>query len=95
MRIKTHPGEVLKEEFISPLSLSARHLASELCIPHTRITDILKEKRTVTADTAIRFATYFGTTPEFWMSLQAEHDLSKEMSLHAQEYESIPALAFG
>ncbi|WP_448203201.1 HigA family addiction module antitoxin [Azospirillum sp. sgz302134] len=76
MRIKTHPGEVLREEFMEPLDLSANALALALRVPVTRITEILHERRSITADTALRLARYFGTTPEFWLNLQSAHDLS-------------------
>lgn len=75
-RIRTHPGEVLREEFMSPLGLSAHGLAMALRVPATRIGEIVKERRSVTADTALRLSRYFGTTPEFWLSLQQAHDLS-------------------
>ena len=77
-RIRTHPGEVLREEFMKPLGLSANRLATELRVPATRIGDIIRDEkpRSVTADTALRLARYLGTTAEFWMSLQANHDLS-------------------
>ena len=77
MRIKTHPGEILREEFMVPLGLSANALATALRIPATRIGEIIKENRSVTADTALRLARYFGTTPQFWLALQSAHDLSK------------------
>ena len=75
-RIHTHPGEVLAEEFMKPLGLSARALAAELDVPANRITEIIRQRRGVTADTAIRLARRFGTTPRFWMNLQVAHDLS-------------------
>ena len=77
-RIHTHPGEVLREEFMKPISLSANALALALRVPATRIGDILRAEkpRAVTADTAIRLARYFGTTPEFWLNLQTAYDLS-------------------
>jgi addiction module HigA family antidote len=77
-RIRTHPGEVLREEFMKPLGLSANALALALRVPATRIGDILRAEkpRAVTADTAIRLARYFGTTPEFWLNLQSAYDLS-------------------
>lgn len=76
MRIGTHPGEVLREEFVEPLGLSANALAMALRVPTSRMTEILRERRGITADTAMRLARYFGTTPQFWMNLQANHDLS-------------------
>lgn len=76
MRIRTHPGEVLREEFMKPLGLSASALALALRVPANRINDIARERRGVTADTALRLSRYFGTTPEFWLNLQAAHELS-------------------
>jgi addiction module HigA family antidote len=78
MRITTHPGEVLLEEFMVPLGLSANALAMELHVPATRIGEIIRAKkpRAVTPDTALRLGRYFGTTPEFWINLQAAYDLS-------------------
>jgi addiction module HigA family antidote len=70
-----HPGEILREEFLVPLGLSAHALAQALRVPATRINDIVNERRSITADTALRLARYFGTTPEFWMNLQAAFDL--------------------
>ena len=75
-RIRTHPGEVLAEEFMKPTGLSARALAAELDVPANRISEIIRQRRGVTADTAIRLARRFGTTPRFWMNLQVAHDLS-------------------
>ncbi|MDJ0945739.1 MAG: HigA family addiction module antitoxin [Kiloniellales bacterium] len=76
-RITTHPGEVLKEEFLVPLGMSANKLAQAIGVPANRVTTILHGRRNVTPDTALRLARFFGTTPEFWMNLQASHDLSK------------------
>jgi addiction module HigA family antidote len=70
-----HPGEMLREEFMKPLGLSANALAMELRVPVTRITEILRERRGITADTALRLARYFSMTPEFWMRLQMDYDL--------------------
>ena len=77
-RIRTHPGEVLREEFMKPLGLSANALALALLVPATRIGDILRRDRprAASADTALRLARYFGTTAEFWLNLQAACDLS-------------------
>ena len=77
MRIRTHPGEILREEFLVPLGLSARRLAEDLHIPANRLTEIIRGHRGVTADTAQRLARRFGTTPQFWMNLQTSHDLSR------------------
>ena len=70
-----HPGETLREDFLRPLGLTANRLAIELQVPVTRVNDIVRGKRAITADTALRLARYFGTTPQFWMNLQASYDL--------------------
>lgn len=70
-----HPGEILREEFLMPLHLSANAVARRLSVPAPRINDIVRERRGVTSDTALRLARYFGTTPEFWLNLQASYDL--------------------
>jgi addiction module HigA family antidote len=75
--VTVHPGEVLSEEFLKPLDLSANALALALRVPATRIGAIVKGERPVTADTALRLARFFGTSPEFWVNLQAMHDLTK------------------
>ncbi|HUB16719.1 MAG TPA: HigA family addiction module antitoxin [Acetobacteraceae bacterium] len=76
-RVTTHPGEVLAEEFLKPLGLSVNALAMALRVPATRMGAIVKGERAVTADTALRLARFFGTSPEFWVNLQAMHDLTK------------------
>ena len=76
MRIAIHPGEILREEFLIPLGLSARRLAAEIKTPQNRLSDLIRGRRGMTADTAIRLARRFGTTPQFWMNLQSNHDLS-------------------
>ena len=70
-----HPGEILREEFIKPHGLSSRKLAQELGVPAPRINDIVLERRGITADTALRLAKFFGTTPKFWMNLQVSYEL--------------------
>lgn len=75
-RVTTSPGEMLREEFLTPLALSANALSLALRVPANRITAILKEERGVTADTAMRLARYFGTSARFWLNLQQAHDLS-------------------
>ena len=69
------PGEILLKEFIEPLNLSQNKLARDLDVPVGRINDIIRKKRAITPDTALRFAVYFRTTPEFWMNLQSRYDL--------------------
>jgi addiction module HigA family antidote len=70
-----HPGEVLMEEFIRPMSLSQNRLALDIGVHPRRINEIVQRKRSVTADTALRLARYFGTSPQFWLGLQADYDL--------------------
>jgi addiction module HigA family antidote len=70
-----HPGEILREEFLAPLGMSAHELALALRVPATRINDIVNEKRGITADTALRLSRYFGTTAKFWLNLQASYEL--------------------
>jgi addiction module HigA family antidote len=76
-RVTAHPGEVLSEEFLKPLEMSINALSIALRVPATRIGAIVKCERAVTADTALRLARFFDTSPEFWMNLQAMHDLTK------------------
>lgn len=76
MRIRTHPGTILKEEFMAPLGLTANALSLALRVPANRIGAIIKGERAVSADTALRLARYFGTTAQFWLNLQTAHDLS-------------------
>lgn len=71
------PGQILWEEFMEPLGVSQNQLARDLDITAARINDIIHGKRGITADTALRLSKYFGTTPEFWLSLQADYDLRK------------------
>jgi|SRR5580704_9933787 addiction module HigA family antidote len=73
----THPGEVLSDEFLKPLGMSVNALALTLRVPATRIGAVVKGERSVTADTALRLARFFGTSAEFWITLQATHDLTK------------------
>jgi addiction module HigA family antidote len=73
-----HPGEILREELMRPLGLSIHRLARELRVPPTRISEIVNERRAITADTALRLARYFRSTPQFWMNLQATYDLKVE-----------------
>ena len=70
-----HPGEILREEFLTPMELSVYRLASEIKVSRPRLNDIVLGRRTVTTDTALRLGRYFGTTPEFWLALQTRYDL--------------------
>jgi addiction module HigA family antidote len=72
-----HPGEILSAEFMKPLGLSQSKLARDLDVPVARVHDILRGRRGITADTALRLATYFRTTPDLWMNLQARYDLKR------------------
>jgi addiction module HigA family antidote len=74
--VPIHPGEFLREDFLVPFGLSANALALALRVPVTRISEILRERRGITADTALRLARYFGTTPDFWMKMQMSYDLA-------------------
>ena len=76
MRIRTHPGEVLLEEFLRPMKISAHALALALSVPPTRISEIVHQRRAITADTAARLSRYFGTSAAFWLNLQSAYDLS-------------------
>ena len=75
---EVHPGEILEEEFLKPLDITAYRLAKETKIPATRISQIIKGKRRITADTALRFGKFFGNSADFWMGIQMEYDLRKE-----------------
>lgn len=88
-RIRTHPGEVLREEYLVPLGLSASQLGRDVDVPPNRITELVRGRRDVTADTAIRLGRRFRTTPQFWMNLQDAHDLSKAEAEH--DYSGIAA----
>ncbi|MGO9544447.1 MAG: HigA family addiction module antitoxin [Rhodomicrobium sp.] len=81
-RIRTHPGEVLAEEYMKPLDLSANALGSAIGVPGNRISDIARQRRGVTADTAIRLGRFFEVDPRFWLNLQASYDLSVAESEH-------------
>ena len=70
-----HPGEILREDLLKPLRISINRLGRDLRVPVTRMSEIVNGRRGVSADTALRLARYFGTTPEFWMNLQAAYDL--------------------
>jgi len=87
-----HPGEVLKEEFLKPLNITAYRLAKETKIPQTRISEILKGKRRITADTALRLSKFFGNSPEFWLGLQNDYDLEEEKRNITRELEEIQPL---
>ena len=91
-----HPGEILREEFMIPLGLSANALAIALRVPAPRINDIVRERRAISADTALRLARYFGTTAQFWLNLQSTYDLKQaeillnQMQEHPEQEEAEP-----
>lgn len=91
--VPIHPGEFLREDFLVPLGLSANALALALRVPVTRISEIVRERRGITADTALRLARYFGTTPDFWMKMQMSYDLAlaQRGSIARIELEVFPA----
>ena len=75
-----HPGEIIREEYLAPLNMSPHALAIELRVPATRLNDIVRERRAISPDTALRLARYFGTTGQFWLSLQGTFDLKQAES---------------
>jgi addiction module HigA family antidote len=87
-----HPGEILNEEFIKGFHITAYKLAKETKMPPTRISEILKGNRRITADTALRLSKYFGTTADFWLGLQLEYDLREEKARKQKEINSIKAI---
>jgi len=90
-RVRTHAGEILAKEYLEPLDMSARALADEIGVPANRISDIVRGRRGVTADTALRLARYFRTDPRFWLNLQAAHDLS--VAKAETDYSKLPEYA--
>jgi antitoxin HigA-1 len=88
-----HPGEVLLEEFLKPMGISAYKLAKETALSQTRISEIIRMKRSVTAETALRLSKYFGNSAEFWLGLQNDYDLEESRIVLRKELESIRTLA--
>ncbi|RYX98539.1 MAG: addiction module antidote protein, HigA family [Bradyrhizobiaceae bacterium] len=84
-----HPGEILREEFLRPMNVTAYAVAAACGVPRTRIERLSREETPVTADTALRLGRYFGTTPNFWMNLQAQHDLECAQDQSAAELRRI------
>ena len=84
-----HPGEVLLEEFLIPMEISAYRLSKDVFIPQTRISEIIKGRRRITADTALRLSKYFGTSAKFWLGLQDDFDIEEEKSVKQKELDSI------
>jgi len=84
-----HPGEILKQDFLDPLHLSAYRLAQDTGIPESRLSEILHGRRSITADTAIRLARYFGTSESIWLGLQNDYDVEEAQRRNAKDYARI------
>lgn len=84
-----HPGEVLEEEFLIPLTITAYRLSNDIDIPQTRVSQIIKGKRRITADTALRLGLYFGNSAKFWLGLQDDYDLEEESLLQSDSLKRI------
>ena len=84
-----HPGEILKYEFLEPLEITAYRLSKDLKIPQTRISEIIKGNRRITADTALRLSKYFGTSAKFWLGLQDDFDIEEERKSKESELNEI------
>lgn len=89
-----HPGEVLKEEFLKEFKISAYKLSKDTNIPQTRISEIVKGNRRITADTAIRLAIYFGNSAKFWLGLQDDYDIEEEKLNKRSEHTSIKKFSY-
>ena len=88
-----HPGEILQEEFLTPLNLTPYRLAKETRIPQARISEIIKGKRWITADTALRLSQYFGNSAKFWLGLQDDFDIEFELDEKREEFNHIKRFA--
>ena len=84
-----HPGEVLLEEFLVPMNITAYRLAKDIGIPQTRVSEIIKGNRRISADTAIRLSNYFGNSAKFWLGLQNDYDIEEELAKKQKEFDSI------
>ena len=87
-----HPGEILLEEFLKPMEITAYRLSKSIGIPQTRTSQIIKGKRGITADTALRLSKYFGTSPKFWLGLQDDYDLEEQTNKLQNELNEIQTL---
>ena len=87
-----HPGEILSEEFLIPFDITAYKLAKDIGIPQTRVSEILKGNRRVTADTALRLSKYFGNSAKFWLGLQDDYDLEEEANAKRKSINSIKSI---
>lgn len=89
---KVHPGEILREEFLKPMSMSVYELAKRLHVSAPRINDIVLERRGITADTAVRLSRFFGTSEQFWLNLQDAYEISRVKAENRSEHERIQPL---
>lgn len=87
-----HPGEILNEEFMIPMEISAYKLSKDLEIPQTRISQIIKGKRRITANTALRLSSYFGNSAKFWLGLQDDFDIEEENATQSVDFEKIRSI---
>lgn len=91
-RTPTHPGTMLREEFLDPLGITQRELADAILVPYQRVNEIINQKRGITPDTALRLAKYFGNTPAFWMNLQLRFDLYQAQKSDSEDIKKIRTL---
>jgi antitoxin HigA-1 len=87
--LNIHPGEILLEEFLKPMNISAYRLSKDLGIPQTRTSEIIKGNRSITADTALRLSYYFGNSAKFWLGLQNDFDIEEEKKIKASDFKRI------
>ena len=88
-RAPTHPGEMLVEEFLSPMKITQRELATAIHVPYQRVNELVNQKRGMTPSTALRFAKFFGMSADFWLNLQMRFDLYKAQNLESNELDAI------
>ena len=91
-RTPTHPGTMLREEFLAPLGITKRKLADAILVPYQRVNEIINQKRGITPDNALRLAKYFGNTPGFWMNLQIRFDLYQAQKSDSEDIKKIRTL---
>jgi addiction module HigA family antidote len=89
-----HPGEILLEDFLKPMNITAYRLAKETMIDQTRISEIVKGKRGISVDTALRFSRFFGNSPEFWINIQSHYDLEEKKNMMANELDKIKTYVY-
>jgi antitoxin HigA-1 len=89
--LNIHPGEILRTEFLEPLEITPYRLSKDIAVAQTRISEILSEKRSITADTALRLSRYFGNSAQFWLNLQTQYDLRLAQEANKDVYSHIPA----